>query len=47
MAHPGTTLVIIGIVLAVIVAITLIMSKRESKEMAEVQSTLESKDSAV
>ena len=47
MAHPGTMLVIIGIVLAVIVAIALIISKRESKEMAAVQSTLESKDSAV
>jgi K(+)-stimulated pyrophosphate-energized sodium pump len=47
MAQPGTMLVIIGIVLAVIVAIALIISKRESKEMAAVQSTLESKDSAV
>jgi len=39
---PGTGLVIVGIVLAVVVAIALIMSKRESKDIVEVQEQLQS-----
>ncbi len=41
---PGTGLVIVGIVLAVVVAIALIMSKRETKDIVEVQEQLKSAD---
>ncbi len=39
--QPGVGLVIVGVLLAAIVAIALVMSKRETKEIAEVQSRLE------
>jgi K(+)-stimulated pyrophosphate-energized sodium pump len=39
--QPGTGLIVAGVVLAIIVAVALIISKRENQEMAEVQKRLE------
>jgi K(+)-stimulated pyrophosphate-energized sodium pump len=40
-AQPGTGLMIVGVVLAVVVAVALIISKREGKEALEVEAQLE------